>query len=67
MLLEGSCRVGSMRFGEYGQFQANEPFISGWLFDDGEMHFGRLVGMAVVPEGSLLVGAYSTDLPFIAP
>lgn len=35
---------------------AMEPFVSGWLIDDGRAHFGRLTGLAVSPDGSLLVG-----------
>lgn len=30
--------------------------VSGWLIDEGRAHFGRLVGRAVAPDGSLLVG-----------
>lgn len=31
-----------------------EPFITGFLIEDGKAHFGRLAGIAVHPDGSLL-------------
>lgn len=40
---------------ENGQPESIEPFITGWLTDDGRSHFGRLVGMAEHPDGFLLV------------
>lgn len=32
-----------------------EPFVSGFLQDDGNTHIGRLVGLAEMPDGALLV------------
>ncbi|WP_159397558.1 PQQ-dependent sugar dehydrogenase [Sorangium cellulosum] len=32
-----------------------EDFVTGWLLDDGHAHFGRLAGLAQLPDGSLLV------------
>lgn len=38
-----------------GRPQAVEPFITGWLTDNGVAHFGRLVGIAEHPDGYLLL------------
>lgn len=38
-----------------GRPQNIEPFITGWLSDDGKSHFGRLVGIAEHPDGYLLL------------
>ena len=35
---------------------AFEDFMTGFLTDDGEAHFGRIVGLAQLRDGSLLVG-----------
>ncbi|WP_347302225.1 YbhB/YbcL family Raf kinase inhibitor-like protein [Croceibacterium sp. TMG7-5b_MA50] len=43
-----------IRFDPHGQAQAIEPFVSGFLAADGASHYGRLAGMAVLPDGSLL-------------
>ena len=40
---------------ENGQPTAIEPFISGWLSDDGATHFGRIAGLALMADGSLLI------------
>jgi glucose/arabinose dehydrogenase len=40
---------------ENGEPVSAEPFISGWLLDDGASHFGRIAGLAVAPDGSLLI------------
>jgi glucose/arabinose dehydrogenase len=32
-----------------------EPFVSGWLLEDGRAQFGRLTGLAMARDGSLLV------------
>jgi glucose/arabinose dehydrogenase len=45
-----------IRFSEEGTPTAMEPFVSGWLIDDGRAHFGRLMGLAQAADGSLLVG-----------
>lgn len=34
---------------------AIEPFASNWLLDDGASHFGRLAGLAVTPDGAIIV------------
>lgn len=44
-----------IQFDEDGEPQAFEPFISGWLVEDGQAHFGRLCGLAVAADGSLLI------------
>lgn len=38
-----------------GKPQSVEPFITGWLIDNGVAHFGRLVGLAEHPDGFLLL------------
>ncbi len=38
-----------------GRPQSIEPFITGWLTDNGKAHFGRLVGLAEHPDGYLLL------------
>lgn len=46
-----------IRFDDNGQPVAFEPFITGWLVEqeDGSYaHFGRLVGLAIAPNGSLM-------------
>ncbi len=40
---------------ENGQPTGFEDFITGWLLDDGEAHFGRPAGLTVARDGSLLV------------
>ena len=39
-----------------GKPQKIEPFLTGFLVDGGQHHFGRPVGMAVAKDGALLVG-----------
>lgn len=43
-----------IRFDGAGQATAIEPFVSGFLAADGASHYGRLAGMAVLADGSLL-------------
>lgn len=43
-----------LRF-EEGRPVGFEPFLAGFLLDDRRTHFGRPVGLAVLPDGSLLV------------
>lgn len=43
-------------FDDQGQPRSIEPFIGRWVSEDGAEHFGRLCGMAMLPDGSLLVG-----------
>lgn len=45
-----------IRFGADGRPAGVEPFVSGWLIEDGRAHFGRLMGLAEAADGSLLVG-----------
>jgi glucose/arabinose dehydrogenase len=48
-------KVVRVRF-QNGQPAATEDFLTGFLTDGGTAHFGRLVGLAQLPDGSLLVG-----------
>ncbi|WP_066781101.1 YbhB/YbcL family Raf kinase inhibitor-like protein [Sphingomonas sp. CCH5-D11] len=43
-----------IRFDQQGQAQAVEPFVSGFMSRDGTGHYGRLAGVAVLRDGSLL-------------
>ena len=45
-----------IRFDESGKPQKIEPFVTGFLLDDGAAAFARLAGCAVAKDGSLLVG-----------
>jgi glucose/arabinose dehydrogenase len=45
-----------IRFDVAGNPTAMEPFVGGWLLEGGRAHFGRLMGMGMLPDGSLLVG-----------
>jgi glucose/arabinose dehydrogenase len=45
-----------IRFDQQGNPTEIEPFVRGWLLDGGRAHFGRLMGIAQTPDGSLLVG-----------
>lgn len=45
-----------IRFNDDGEPTAIQPFISGWLIEEGRAHFGRLMGLAQAADGSLLVG-----------
>lgn len=45
-----------IRFDEAGHPTHMEPFVSGWLIEGGQAHFGRLMGLAQAGDGSLLVG-----------
>jgi glucose/arabinose dehydrogenase len=40
---------------EDGQPVGFEDFVTGWLMDDGQSHFGRVAGLTTAPDGSLLV------------
>jgi glucose/arabinose dehydrogenase len=46
-----------IRFNDGGQPTAIEPFITGWLIENGRAQFGRLTGMASGADGAL----YLTD------
>ncbi|TKW72529.1 MAG: PEBP family protein, partial [Staphylococcus hominis] len=43
-----------IRFDAQGQAQRIEPFVSGFMSRDGTGHYGRLAGVAVLRDGSLL-------------
>jgi glucose/arabinose dehydrogenase len=45
-----------IRFDDAGVPVAMEPFVSGWLIEDGRAHFGRPMGLAQAADGSLLMG-----------
>jgi glucose/arabinose dehydrogenase len=45
-----------LRFDDQGAPTSVEPFITGWLIEDGRAHFGRLMGIAQDGDGALLVG-----------
>lgn len=45
-----------VRHDERGAPVAVEPFATGWLLDGGRAHFGRLMGLALAHDGSLIVG-----------
>ncbi|WNG51674.1 sorbosone dehydrogenase family protein [Archangium minus] len=48
-------KVVRVRFDPQGRPLGFEDFVSGWLLDNGQAHFGRLVGTAMAADGSLLV------------
>jgi glucose/arabinose dehydrogenase len=45
-----------VRFDAQGKPQGIEPFVSGWLIEEGRAHFGRLMGIGQAADGALLVG-----------
>jgi glucose/arabinose dehydrogenase len=45
-----------VRFNAQGLPTAIEPFVGGWLVENGRAHFGRLMGIAQAGDGALLVG-----------
>lgn len=47
---------------EDGQPTAAEPFITGWLMPDGMSQFGRVAGLLVGPDGSLLIAEDSNGV-----
>lgn len=53
-----------IRFDAAGTPTAVEPFIGGWLIEGGRAHFGRLMGLAQLPDGSLLVGDDSNGIVY---
>jgi glucose/arabinose dehydrogenase len=44
-----------IRFSDEGRPEKIEPFISGFVTEDGKQQFGRPVGLAQLPDGSLLI------------
>ena len=47
---------------EDGQPTAIEPFVSGWLQDEGAAHFGRVAGLALLADGLLLISEDSNGV-----
>lgn len=47
---------------EDGQPVAIEDFITGWLPDDGARKFGRVAGLAILPDGSMLISEDSNGV-----
>ncbi len=47
---------------ENGQPVAIEDFITGWLLDDGAQQFGRVAGLAILPDGSMLISEDSNGV-----
>ena len=45
-----------IRFDGGGEARLIEPFVGGFLSEDGESNFGRLAGIAVARDGALLFG-----------
>lgn len=53
---------------EGGKPTGFEDFVSGWLIEDGRAHFGRLAGVAIAKDGSLLVSEDANGVVYrIAP
>jgi len=42
-------------YDDNGQPVSAEPFVSGWLIDEGAGHFGRVAGIVMMEDGSLLI------------
>lgn len=42
-------------FDEDGQPMAIDDFITGWLLEEEVAHFGRVAGLLVLPDGSMLI------------
>jgi glucose/arabinose dehydrogenase len=47
-------KIVRVKFDESGEPKGFEDFVSGFLLEDGEAHFGRLAGVAVAKDGALL-------------
>jgi glucose/arabinose dehydrogenase len=47
-------KVVRIRYNEDGQPEEFEDFVTGFLLEDGRSHFGRLVGLTMHTDGSLL-------------
>jgi len=41
---------------EDGQPAGFEDFVTGWLIEDGQAQFGRVAGLLMLQDGSLLIG-----------
>ncbi|HEV7298243.1 MAG TPA: PQQ-dependent sugar dehydrogenase [Tepidisphaeraceae bacterium] len=47
--------VARIRFDDSGQPTALEPFVTGWLIEDGKAHFARLAGLTIAKDGAILI------------
>ena len=48
-------KVVRLDFDESGELQGAEDFVSSWLIENGTAHFGRVAGLLVLDDGSLLI------------
>ena len=48
-------KVVRLNFDESGELQGVEDFVSSWLIEDGQAQFGRVAGLLVLDDGSLLI------------
>lgn len=48
-------KIARLDFDEAGQPVAFEDFVTGWLIEDGKAQFGRVAGLLVLQDGSLLI------------
>lgn len=48
-------KVVRLNFDESGALQGAEDFVSSWLVEDGMAQFGRVAGLLVLDDGSLLI------------
>ena len=48
-------KVVRLDFDESGELQGLEDFVSSWLIEDGQAQFGRVAGLLVLDDGSLLI------------
>jgi glucose/arabinose dehydrogenase len=48
-------KIVHLDFDEAGQPVAFNDFVTGWLIEDGAAHFGRVAGLLVLQDGSLLI------------
>ena len=48
-------KVVRLDFGENGELNAVDDFVSSWLIEDGMAQFGRVAGLLVMDDGSLLI------------
>jgi len=55
-------KVVRIDFDESGQPVSAEDFITGWLMEDGMSQFGRIAGLTLLPDGSLLISEDSNGV-----
>ena len=48
-------KVVRLNFDDSGELQGIEDFVSSWLIEDGMAQFGRVAGLLVLDDGSLLI------------